>query len=186
MPAPLVKTKTPGIYKRGSRYAVQFRGIDGKQRQESAPTYDAARLLKAKRETDAREGVDRPQARLSFASYALEWIDRYPGRGRRGFREQTRREYRRDLERYAIPFLDGQLRRTLVQITPRDIARFVGWLCNEQEQGERAARDRRAQLEHKGRYAEAEAVVAVPVCLADATVRRILAPVRAVSCNRDA
>lgn len=178
MAAPLVKTKTPGIYKRGSRYAVQYRGGDGKQRQESAPTYDAARLLKAKRESDAGEGVDHPHARLSFAAYALDWIGRYPGRGRRGFREQTRRDYKRDLEVYAIPFLDGQLRRTLVQLTPRDIARFVGWLCDEQEQGERAARHRRFQLEQEGRYADAEAVVAMPVCLADATVRRILAPVR--------
>jgi len=41
MPAPLVKTKTPGIYKRGGRYAVLYRGAGGKQRQESAPTYDA-------------------------------------------------------------------------------------------------------------------------------------------------
>jgi integrase len=178
MAAALVKTKTPGIYKRGSRYAVQYRGGDGKQRQESAPTYDAARLLKAKRESDAREGVDHPQARLSFAAYALDWIGRYPGRGRRGFREQTRRDYKRDLEVYAIPFLDGQLRRTLVQLTPRDIARFVGWLCDEQAQGERAAKHRRSQLEQEGRYADAEAVVAVPVCLADATVGRILAPVR--------
>jgi integrase len=178
MAAQLVKTKTPGVYKRGGRYAVQYRGADGKQRQESAPTYDAARLLKSKRDADAREGVDQAHGRLSFASYALDWIDRYPGRGRRGFREQTRRDYRRDLERYAIPFLDGQLRRSLVQITPRDVARFVGWLCDEQKQGERAARDRRAQLERAGRHTEAEAIVAAPVYLADATVRRILASVR--------
>ena len=65
-----------------------------------------------------------------------------------------------------------------MQLTPRDIARFVGWLCDEQAQGERAAKHRRSRLEQEGRYADAEAVVAVPVCLADATVRRILAPVR--------
>jgi len=178
MAAKLVKTKTPGIYKRGGRYAVQYRGMDGKQRQESAPTYDAARLLKSKREADAGEGVDHPYARLSFGVYALDWIDRYPGRGRRGFREQTRRDYRRDLERYAIPFLDGQLRRAVVQVTPRDVARFVGWLCDADAQGERAATYRRSQLEREGRHADAEAVVAVPVELADASVRRILAPVR--------
>lgn len=179
MAAPLVKTRTPGIYKRGGRYAVQYRGPDGKQHQETAPTYDAARLLKAKREADAREGVDHPHARLSFAVYALDWIDRYPGRGRRGFREQTRRDYRRDLERYAIPFFDGQLRRSLVQITPRDVARFIGWLCDEQAQGERAAAYRRTQLERNGRHGEADAIVAhQPICLADSTVRRILASVR--------
>jgi site-specific recombinase XerD len=135
-------------------------------------------MLKAKREADARDGVDHPQGRLSFAAYALDWIDRYPGRGRRGFREQTRRDYKRDLERYAIPFLDGQLHRSLTQITPRDVARFVGWLCDEREQGERAARERRVQLEREARHAEAEAIVAAPAYLADATVRRILASVR--------
>jgi len=179
MAAPLVKTKTPGVYKRGRRYAVLYRGGDGKQRQESAPTYDAARVLKAKREADAREGVDHPNGRLSFGAYALDWIDRYPGRGRRGFREQTRHDYKRDLERYAVPFFDGQLRRALVQIAPRDVARFVGWLCDEQAQGERAASERRAQLDREGRHAAAEAVTSAPVCFADATVRRILAPVRA-------
>jgi hypothetical protein len=179
MAAPLVKTKTPGVYKRGGRYAVLYRGADGKQKQESAPTYDAARLLKSKREADAKEGVDHPSSRLSFESYALDWIGRYPGRGRRGFREQTRHDYRRDLERYAVPFFDGQLRRSLAQVTPRDVARFVGWLCDEQAQGERLASYRRSQLARDGRHAEVEAVTAAPVCLADATVRRILAPVRA-------
>jgi integrase len=178
MPASLIKTKTPGVYKRGGRYAVLYRGPDGKQRQESAPTYDAARLLKSKRVADAREGVDNPTSRLVFSVYALDWIDRYPGRGRRGFREQTRKDYRRDLEHYAIPFLEGQLHRTLVQIAPRDIARFIGWLCDAEAQGERAARIRRAELIQAGRYSDAEAVSPRPVTLADATVRRILASVR--------
>jgi integrase len=178
MPAPLIKTKTPGIYKRGAKYAVLYRGADGKQRQESAPTYDAARLLRAKRSAEVGEGVDNPSGWLAFGAYALDWIDRYPGQGRRGFREQTRTDYRRDLEHYAIPFLEGQLRRTLVQITPRDIARFVGWLCDADAQGERVASARRGELVTEGRYADAERVVARPITLADATVRRILAPVR--------
>lgn len=179
MAAPLVKTKTPGVYKRGGRYAVLYRGTDGKQRQESARTYDAARLLKAKREADAREGVDHPHARLSFGAYALDWVERYPGRGRRGFREQTRTDYRRDLARYAVPFFEGELRRGVAQITPRDVARFIGWLCDAQLQGDRLAKEKRARLDRKGRHEEAEAIVAAPVVLADATVRRILASVRA-------
>lgn len=178
MGATLTKTKTPGIYKRGSRYAVVYRASDGRQRQESAATYDAARLLKGKREAEASKGVEHPYATESFRSYALDWVDRYPGRGRRGFREQSRRGYKRDLERYAIPFFDGQLHRRVAQIVPRDIARFVGWLCDDQEQGERMATARRRELEEAGRYADAEAVRAVPIHLADATVRRILAPVR--------
>jgi len=67
MAAKLVKTKTPGIYKRGGRYAVQYRGMDGKQRQESAPTYDAARLPQIQAGGRRREGRRHPYARLSSA-----------------------------------------------------------------------------------------------------------------------
>jgi len=34
---------------------------------------------------------------------ASAWVERYQGTGRRGFREHTRADYRRDLERYAFP-----------------------------------------------------------------------------------
>lgn len=175
----LIKTKTPGIYKRGSRYAVIYRSSDGRQRQESARSFDAARALKALRETEVDNGAaDADIAQRGFSEYAIEWIGGYQGTGRRGFRELTRRDYKRDLERYAIPFLGGRLRRKVGQITPADIARFIAWLCNDQEQGERQAAARRRKLEDAGRFAAAEAVSATPVHLADATVRRILAPVR--------
>jgi hypothetical protein len=91
MAAKLEKTRAPGIYKRGGKYAVQYRGIDGKRHQESAPTYDAARALKARRGSEVRDGVDLPSAKITFGAYVLDWIGRYQGRGRRGFREQTRR-----------------------------------------------------------------------------------------------
>jgi integrase len=178
MAEPLVKTKTPGVYKRGGKYAVLYRGVDGRQRQESAPTYDAARALKGKREVDAREGVDQPSAKITFGEYARDWIGRYQGRGRHGFRQRTREGYRQALERYAIPYFDGELHRGLAQIGPQDIARFVGWLCDEQAQGQRAATERRATLIAVGRYDDAERVQAQPVTLADSTVRGILAPVR--------
>jgi integrase len=86
---------------------------------------------------------------VPFRAYAEEWVERYHGHGRRGFRESTRADYRADLERYAFPYFDERFGRTVSAITPRDVANFVGWLCNEQERP-----------------------------LADATVRRILAPVR--------
>jgi site-specific recombinase XerD len=50
---------------------------------------------------------------------------------RRGFRESTREDYRRDLERYAFPFFDERLGRTVSQITPRDVANNIGWLCEQ-------------------------------------------------------
>jgi integrase len=149
MPAKLEKTRTPGVFKRGQRYAVIYRDADGRQRQESARTYDDARRLRASRHTQVQEGVFTPQTREKLADYALEWVERYQGRGRRGFREATRDEYRRDLKRQALPFFGG---RRLEQVAPRDVARFVAHLCDEEAQG---------------RY------------LADATVRRVLSPLRA-------
>jgi integrase len=100
------------------------------------------------------EGSYQAQTREPFAEYATAWVERYQGTGRRGFAEHTRKDYRRDLKAYAIPRL-GRLR--LEQITPRHIAEFVAWLCDENAQGGH---------------------------LADATVRRILALVR--SCLRSA
>jgi len=86
---------------------------------------------------------------VSFREYADEWIERHYGR--RGFRESTRDDYRRDLRNYAYPFFDERLGRTVSQVTPRDVANFLVWLTDEREQGKR---------------------------LSDASVRRILAPVR--------
>lgn len=154
MAAKLEKTGTPGIYKRGARYAVIYRDSDGRQRQESARTLDQARRLRSRRSASVDDGSYQPQTRERFADYARQWVERYQGNGRRGFTEDTRHDYRRDLERYAIPYL-GRLR--LEQITPRHVAEFVAWLCDERHQERR---------------------------LADATVRRILAPVRA--CLRSA
>jgi len=46
-------------------------------------------------------------------------VERYQGRGRRGFRESTRDDYRRDLHRYVLPYLDERLRRRVEGVTPR-------------------------------------------------------------------
>ncbi len=148
MAAKLVKTQTPGVFKRGERYAVIYRDANGRQRQESAATYDQARRLRSKRAAAVEDGSYQAQTRERFADYARSWIERYQGNGRRGFTDDTRAEYRRDLERYAIRYL-GRLR--LEQITPRHVAEFVAWLCDPNEH------DRE---------------------LADGSLRRILAPVR--------
>jgi integrase len=173
MAAKLEKTRTPGVYKRGSRYAVIYRNGTGIQRQESARTLDDARRLRARRMASVDDGSFAPKTRERFVDYACDWVARYQGNGRRGFTEDTRVEYKRDLERYAIPFL-GRYR--LEQITPRTIAEFVAWLCDEQEQGRRRADERRA---HQGRRWFARSTTEPePVHLADASVRRILAPLR--------
>jgi len=172
MAAKLDKTKTPGVYKRGTRYAVTYRDAEGKQRWESARTYDEARKLKARRSHQADTGELHRETRVRFAAYAREWVERYRGRGRRGFRETTREDYRRDLERYAIPFLDGKLRRTVGQITPRDVANLIAWLCDDDAQRQRHA-DEQAARERDGMNALADVGP-----LADASVRRILTPLR--------
>ncbi|MEK6273353.1 MAG: tyrosine-type recombinase/integrase [Actinomycetota bacterium] len=180
MAAALVKTRTPGIYKRGGRYAVLYRDAEGRQRQESARTLDEARALKAGRTAAVATGEFHLASRVKLRDYALEWVERYQGRARRGFRESTRDDYRRDLCRYVLPYFDGKLRRRIEQVTPRDVAGFVGWLCDEHEQGRRVGQERRGALaERRGVEPSTLPLDAAPVYLADATVRRILSPLRA-------
>ena len=130
MAAPMEKTRHAGIYKRGSRYVVVYR-VDGRQKWESTRTLDAARRLKAARMADRDRGELHEQSRVKFRDYAEDWVERYQGNGRRGFTENTRDEYRADLERYAYPFFDRRLGRALSGITPRDVAKWIGWLCEQ-------------------------------------------------------
>jgi integrase len=160
MAAPRVKTKYPGIYRRGSRYSFRYTKPNGRTGWGSAATLGEARARRAELEADVARGEYREASRLTFAEYAPEWIAAYAGRTGRGFRETTREEYRRDLgldkegrplepARGAIAFF-GRLR--LGEIEPRHVKRYVRELL---EQG-----------------------------LAPATVRNALAPVRA--CLADA
>lgn len=151
MAARLVKTKHPGIYKRGRRYVVAYRA-NGRQKRETVGTLRDALRVKRAREADRDRGEYQEQSRVRFREYAEEWIERYQGNGRQGFTDDTRTDYRRDLDRYAYPFLDERLGRTVSGVSRRDLANWIGWLCDESEQGRR---------------------------LADATVRRIACPVRA-------
>jgi integrase len=168
MSAPMVKTKEPGIYKRGSRYVVRYRA-DGKQRTESARTLDEARRIKAKRRTELAEGDYRPPTRDTFADYSRAWIDAYHGRGH-GFRERTRDEYRRDLERYVIPFLGAK---RLATMRRTDVREFVAWLIDDKAQA------KRHEEENERRKAAGKRPLRKPGPLRDATVSRIVAVVKA-------
>jgi integrase len=132
MAAKMERTKTPGIFKRGSRYAFSYR-VNGKQRWESFRTLDEARRAKSARATDIERGEFVERSRVTLHVYAAEWIDRYQGRGRRGCRENTRDEYRRLLDRYALEHFPARLR--LTEVTPSHVAGFVSWLCNPVAQG---------------------------------------------------
>ncbi len=114
MAAPMEKTRHPGIYKRGGRYVVVYRGGDGRQHKEAAPTLDQARKVKAARTADVARGEFHPQSRERFREYAEAWVERYQGTGRRGFRDSTRDDYRRLLRERAASTRDP---RTLC---PRD------------------------------------------------------------------
>ncbi len=150
MAAPLVKTSHPGIYRRGGRYVVVYR-VNGRQRRETVRTLDDARRLKRAREADRDRGDLVALDRVTLHEYAREWVERYVGKGRSGFRESTRDDYRRDLNKYALRYFD--VGKQLTAVTPRDVAGFLAWLCKQPAPGGRT--------------------------LADASVRRILNPLRA-------
>jgi integrase len=138
---PLVKTGTPGIYRRGSRYVVTFRDLSGRQCKRSAPTLAAARDLKAQLVADVSRGDYRTQSRVRFPDYCDEWLATYQGRTSTGIREDTLAEYRRALlgqNAHGEPLLrkDGKPMgavaffgaRRLPEIEPRDIRRYIAEL----------------------------------------------------------
>jgi len=170
--ARLDKTRWPGIYRRGEKYVYEWTDAQGKRRRGTVRTVEEARAAKAQREQEARHGGGPEDGRVTLAAYAREWVERYHGRGRRGFRENTRGDYRRDLERYAIPYFGEKVR--VAEVTPRHVARFIAWLCDDDAQAKRHA------AEAARREADGLPFVRAPALpLADATVRRVLCPLRA-------
>jgi integrase len=154
MAAQLEKTRTPGIFKRGSRYVFSYR-VAGVQKWESCRTLEEARRAKSARTTDIGRGEFEERSRLTLHEYAREWIERYLGRGRRGFREGTRDEYRRQLEQYVFAFFPERTK--LTEVTPKRVAEFISWLCQQPS----------PRPQDKGEP------------LSDATVRNVMAPLRA-------
>jgi integrase len=127
----LVKTGTPGIYKRGTRYVVVFRDLSGRQRKRFTRTLAEARDLKATLTADVKRGEFRAFSRVTFADYAKEWIEQYSGRTRHGLRTETRADYRRalGLDRDGTPLGNGAVaffgRMRLTEIEPRDVKRYA-------------------------------------------------------------
>jgi hypothetical protein len=141
VPTKMQRTKAPGVYRRGDRYAVTWRDVSGKQRWGSARTYDEARALKAEKERQARDGVQHvpTNEQPTLADYARELfgcdLTREPGAtpengrysGRHGaIRDATRADYRRDVEVYWLPLLGPKRMPT---ITAPDIARALARLA---------------------------------------------------------
>lgn len=136
----LVKTKTPRIYKR-----IDTRGkiidycaivdVNGKQRKKYAKTYGAAKELKRHADTDRDRGELQKATAIRFLKFLDEWVERYKGQGRRGFRPHTRDEYRRLIRAYAHEYFSDRLK--LVEVSAYELARFVDWLADEGAQGKR-------------------------------------------------
>jgi integrase len=136
----LRKTKTPGVFKRVDGagqtigYVSVFRNA-GRQRKRHARTYEEAKRIKRESETDRDRGELQERTTIGFLRYVDEWVERYRGQGRRGFRESTREEYRRLIRAYAHRHFPRKLK--LVDVSTYALARYMDWLADEQEQGKR-------------------------------------------------
>ena len=136
----LRKTKTPGVFKRVDGkgrtigYVCVFRA-GGRQRKRHARTYEEAKRVKRESETDRDRGELQERTAITFRSYLDEWVERYRGQGRRGFRENTRDEYRRLIRAFAHPYFPARLK--LIDVSTYALARFVDWLADEKAQGKR-------------------------------------------------
>lgn len=134
----LVKTKTPGVFKRIDGkgrtigYACVFRS-GTRQRKRHARSYEEAKRIKRESEADRDRGELQERSAITFRCYLDEWVDRYRGQGRRGFRETTREEYRRLIGAYAHRYFPARLK--LVDVSTYTLARFVDWLADEEVQG---------------------------------------------------
>jgi integrase len=111
------RTSTPGVYRRGTRYVVVWQHR-GKQHKSFHRTLAEAREGKGHRSAGDR----RPATREPFEEYARRWLDTYRGRTSRGLSERTRQTYRRDMERWALPYF---ARYRLAEVEPPDVREFV-------------------------------------------------------------
>ena len=115
-------TRHAGIFKRGSRYTARVRDRRGRIRRVSGQTIAEVKAKRAAFETDLARGEWREASRVTFAEYAADWLETYTGRTGRGIRPETLAEYRRTVEREAVPFFG---RMPLAQVEPRDVRRYV-------------------------------------------------------------
>jgi integrase len=102
MAVKLEKTRTPGIFKRGSRYVVVWR-YRGRQHKSFHRTLAEAREAKG----DRQVGKRKPTSHKLLEDYASEWLEGYAGRTSRGFSAHAREDYKRSLDSYVTPFFRG-------------------------------------------------------------------------------
>lgn len=166
--AKLEKTSVPGIFRRHKqgceggrcecRYVVVWRDR-GRQHKKTFRTLTEARDGKRKLEQAAADGTSVGHNRISLHDYALSWVERYQGSGKRGYRESTREHDRSLLKRYALKYFPKQTK--LQEVQPADINNFVNWLTKQPARG-------------KSKKRKGEPVKT----LSDSSVRNALVPLR--------
>jgi integrase len=158
MAAKLVQTTTPGIYRRHVKdcdrkgrcdcaYVVVYdskaqtfgtlaEAREGKriaQRKGKLSRAHATGLHRDEPQTECpdcqQQQCDRERSEPTLHEYSLEVIERYHGTGRRGYREETRDEDRRLLQRYTLEHFPADVR--LSDVGPKQIADFIGWLVKQ-------------------------------------------------------
>lgn len=114
----LIRTKHPGIYRKGNRYQVRTT-VNGKMTVKSFEKLWQAKDYKANlRKTG-------PTSSIPFSVYADRWIESYQGRRAGGVSDATRDAYRDSLDRFAKPFFR---REKLDRIGPKRIAEWLDHL----------------------------------------------------------
>jgi integrase len=135
MSAAETRTRWPGIYKRGNSYT--FRVTDkrtGRSYRGTASTQAEAKQLLAKKKVELEERGSLERSTITFEMYALGkpakdgmpavpgWLDLFQGRTRKRIRPETMADYRKVIERHAVPFFG---RRRMVEIEVRDVKAYI-------------------------------------------------------------
>ena len=118
---PLEPTDVRGVYRRGSKFVVIYRA-EGRQRKESVDTLAEARVVKLRRDGEARVRRRGP----TLHEFSLSWLDLYAGSGHDSVRANTRREYRRLLVNVALTYFDREVR--VRDLDSAAVQQFVDWL----------------------------------------------------------
>lgn len=95
MSAPREMTRTPGIYRRGSRYTFQYRKPNGERAWATAATLAEARVKRAGLTADVARGEFTALSTVTFTEYAETWLASYTGRRSSGIGPSTLDDYRR-------------------------------------------------------------------------------------------
>jgi integrase len=174
------KTDTPGVYKlEAGGYEFVWRNALGRQQSARASTKKLARSLKGEREAEAAGGSTHDRT-MTVAAWARRWVETYQGKGGgKTFAPRQRDDYRRDVERYVVPFLGT---RKLVDVRRDHVRKWVAWLADDAAQERRHEQENERRQLHNASAApgDRQPKLTQGGALKDATIRRIFAVLSAM------